>query len=438
MTSKSSNTSVFSSCDDVPHLNYKCLGEIVRTSYNFNWSDYLIDIIHKIAVDWIINEKAIAIMLFFNNNDCDLHAYLPLVHEYNYQRRYNVVDIPNLDKETKIMGIKPFLLNDTHLSQENIRKIINNMHINHLWTGDKIFIIFDNDIMQVPTDSEISLTSGLTGCCKKLMSAIKKSNRNTQSLLGETIEPLQKDMITVPTVAIPIPDSLINQTREHINLTRKGKNHIMPDFHVFSYFDSYSNLLELINKEIKNRVQNLINFSVDKYYLIIDFNYSSDSVNLNMVSITFDEKCIEEPHIENESNFSVIGFTKKLLTILGHSTTVILMLDKGILKMLGKFEIFRVNHSIKTVILGIEMFNKLLEEVHVGDNASTLLRCVDKKEVIRGQTLTKLVLIIFYSMLKEQACLLLKRKRGVRKGDSCQFLREARFWIYKPKFKGCY
>jgi elongation factor Tu len=78
-----------------------------------------------------------------------------------------------------------------------------------------------------------------------------------------------------------------------------------------------------------------------------------------------------------------------IFSIEGRGTVVTGRIERGILKVGDEVEIIGLRPTAKTIITGIEMFNKQLDEGRAGDNAGVLLRGTKKDEVERGQVLAK-------------------------------------------------
>jgi elongation factor Tu len=76
-----------------------------------------------------------------------------------------------------------------------------------------------------------------------------------------------------------------------------------------------------------------------------------------------------------------------VFTISGRGTVVTGKVDRGIVKLNEEIEIVGIKPTRKTVVTGIEMFNKLLDEGQAGDNIGALLRGIEKNQVERGQVL---------------------------------------------------
>jgi elongation factor Tu len=78
-----------------------------------------------------------------------------------------------------------------------------------------------------------------------------------------------------------------------------------------------------------------------------------------------------------------------VFSIAGRGTVVTGRIESGVVKINEKVQIIGLTDTKETVVTGIEMFNKLLDEGQAGDNVGLLLRGVAKDEVERGQVLAK-------------------------------------------------
>ena len=101
-----------------------------------------------------------------------------------------------------------------------------------------------------------------------------------------------------------------------------------------------------------------------------------------------------------------------VFSISGRGTVVTGRVERGIVKLNETVEIVGIKPTKKTVVTGIEMFNKLLDEGQAGDNVGTLLRGIDKKEVERGQVLAKPGSITPHTKFKGQIYVPVNQARG--------------------------
>ena len=78
-----------------------------------------------------------------------------------------------------------------------------------------------------------------------------------------------------------------------------------------------------------------------------------------------------------------------IFSISGRGTVVTGRVERGVVHVNDPVQIVGIKETQNTVVTGVEMFNKILDEGQAGDNIGALLRGIDKKEVVRGQVLAK-------------------------------------------------
>ena len=109
-------------------------------------------------------------------------------------------------------------------------------------------------------------------------------------------------------------------------------------------------------------------------------------------------KCIDElldamdsyiPLPERAVDKPFIMPIEDIFSISGRGTVVTGRVEAGVIHVNDPVQIVGIKETRNTVVTGVEMFNKLLDEGQAGDNIGALLRGVDKKEVVRGQVLCK-------------------------------------------------
>jgi elongation factor Tu len=220
-------------------------------------------------------------------------------------------------------------------------------------------------------------------------------------------------------LVVSAPDSVMPQTREHIILARQvGVPSMLVFLNKIDLLDD-PDLVELVVEEIKD-VLNANGFPGDKTPIIKGSAFKALEDTL-AGQTTESTKCIEElleamdsyfvdPVRESDKPF--IMPIEDVFTISGRGTVVTGKVERGVLKLNEEVEIVGIRPTKKTVITGIEMFNKLLDETQAGDNVGTLLRGVDKKEVERGQVLAKPGSITPHSKFKGQIYCLSKEEGG--------------------------
>jgi elongation factor Tu len=101
-----------------------------------------------------------------------------------------------------------------------------------------------------------------------------------------------------------------------------------------------------------------------------------------------------------------------VFSITGRGTVVTGRVEQGIVKTSEEVEIVGIRDTQKTVVTGVEMFRKLLDEGQAGDNIGCLLRGTGKDDVERGQVLAKPGTITPHTKFKAQAYILTKEEGG--------------------------
>jgi len=101
-----------------------------------------------------------------------------------------------------------------------------------------------------------------------------------------------------------------------------------------------------------------------------------------------------------------------VFSISGRGTVVTGRVERGIVKVNEEVEIVGVKDTTKTVVTGVEMFRKLLDQGQAGDNIGALLRGVKREDVERGQVLAKPGTITPHTKFKAEAYILTKEEGG--------------------------
>ena len=101
-----------------------------------------------------------------------------------------------------------------------------------------------------------------------------------------------------------------------------------------------------------------------------------------------------------------------IFTIQGRGTVATGRIERGIVKVNEAVEIVGIKDTKNTVVTGVEMFKKLLDEGVAGDNVGLLLRGVDRKEIERGQVIAKPGTITPHTKFKAEAYVLTKEEGG--------------------------
>jgi len=220
-------------------------------------------------------------------------------------------------------------------------------------------------------------------------------------------------------LVVSAPDSVMPQTREHIILARQvGVPSMIVFLNKIDLLDD-PDLVELVMEEVKD-VLTANGFPGDKIPIIKGSAFKAME-DLTSGEITENCDCINELLQAMDSYFEdpvrdgdkpFIMPIEDVFTISGRGTVVTGKIERGGIRLSEEIEIVGIRPTKKTVVTGIEMFNKILEEGQAGDNAGILLRGIDKKEVERGQVLAKPGSITPHSKFKGQIYCLSKEEGG--------------------------
>ena len=101
-----------------------------------------------------------------------------------------------------------------------------------------------------------------------------------------------------------------------------------------------------------------------------------------------------------------------VFSISGRGTVATGRVERGIVKVGETVEITGIKETRTTVVTGVEMFKKLLDEGRAGDNVGLLLRGVDRKDIERGQVIAKPGSIKPHTKFKAEAYILTKEEGG--------------------------
>ncbi|MFA6215035.1 MAG: elongation factor Tu [Patescibacteria group bacterium] len=194
-------------------------------------------------------------------------------------------------------------------------------------------------------------------------------------------------------LVVAATDGPMPQTREHILLARQVG---VPAMVVFlNKIDQVKDpeLIDLVEEEVRDLLKKY-EFPGDKIPVI----RGSAVKALENPSDPEATKCLEElmkavdeyiPEPIRDIEKPFLLPIEDIFSIEGRGTVVTGRIERGIVKLNDNVEIVGLNPTQTTVVTGIEMFNKSLDEGRAGDNAGILLRGVKKEDVERGQVLAK-------------------------------------------------
>ncbi|NCD01199.1 elongation factor Tu [bacterium] len=198
-------------------------------------------------------------------------------------------------------------------------------------------------------------------------------------------------------LVVSAADGVMPQTREHILLAKQvGVPYIVVFLNKCDMVDD-PELIELVEEEVRD--------------LLKKYEFPGDETPIIRGSALKAIEAVEAGNKEDENVKAVISLIEKLDTYIpepvreldkpflmpiedifsieGRGTVVTGRIERGILKLNDTIEIVGIKDTINSVVTGIEMFNKSLDQGQAGDNAGVLLRGIKKEDVIRGQVLSK-------------------------------------------------
>jgi elongation factor Tu len=122
------------------------------------------------------------------------------------------------------------------------------------------------------------------------------------------------------------------------------------------------------------------------------------------------DESIPEPVRDVDKDFLMP--IEDVFTISGRGTVVTGRVERGVVKVGEEIEIVGIADTAKTVVTGVEMFRKVLDEGRAGDNIGVLLRGIKREEVERGQVLAKPGSITPHRKFKAEVYILTKEEGG--------------------------
>ena len=198
-------------------------------------------------------------------------------------------------------------------------------------------------------------------------------------------------------LVVAAPDGPMPQTREHVLLARQVE---VPSIVVYlNKVDMMDDpeLLELVELELRELL-NEYGFPGDETPIVKGSalaaleSDSTDPAAPEYESIIELLRVIDEyiPEPAREMDKPFMMSIEDVFSIKGRGTVVTGRIERGVIKLNEEVEIVGLRDDVrKTVVTGVEMFHKQLDQGQVGDNAGLLLRGVDREEVERGMVLAK-------------------------------------------------
>ncbi|TCW36677.1 elongation factor Tu [Laceyella sacchari] len=216
-------------------------------------------------------------------------------------------------------------------------------------------------------------------------------------------------------LVVSAADGPMPQTREHILLSRQvGVPYIVVFLNKCDMVDD-EELLELVEMEVRE--------------LLSEYEFPGDDIPVVAGSALkaledptgeWAQKIIELmnavdeyiPEPERDTDKSFLMPVEDVFTITGRGTVATGRVERGVVKVGDEVEIVGLGETRKTVCTGVEMFRKLLESAQAGDNIGALLRGIERKDIQRGQVLSKPGSVKPHTKFKAQVYVLSKEEGG--------------------------
>ena len=215
-------------------------------------------------------------------------------------------------------------------------------------------------------------------------------------------------------LVVSAPDGPMPQTREHILLAYQVGVPAIVVFMNKTDMVSDPELLDLVEMEVRE--------------LLTKYHYPGDKVPIvrgsALKAIEGDPeavKSIEElmdkvdeyiPTPTRETDKPLLMPIEDVFSIKGRGTVVTGRIERGMVKVNETVEIVGIKPTKSTVVTGVEMFKKLLDEGQAGDNVGLLLRGIEKNDVERGQVIAKPGSITPHTEFEAEVYILTKEEGG--------------------------
>jgi len=217
-------------------------------------------------------------------------------------------------------------------------------------------------------------------------------------------------------LVVSAADGPMPQTREHVLLARQvNVPHMVVFLNKCDMVDD-PELLDLVELEVRELL-NKYEFPGDTIPIV----RGAAAKALQNPDDAAANACIDElmtaldasiPEPKRALDRPFLMPVEDVFSITGRGTVVTGRVEQGIVKTGDEVEIVGVRPTQKTVVTGVEMFRKILDEGQAGDNVGCLLRGTGKDDVERGQVLAKPGTITPHTKFKAQAYVLTKEEGG--------------------------
>ena len=221
-------------------------------------------------------------------------------------------------------------------------------------------------------------------------------------------------------LVVSAADGPMPQTREHILLARQvGVPYIVVFLNKCDMVDD-EELIELVEMELRELLSSYEfdgdNIPIVRGSALVALESNSTDINAAEYKPIVDlmakvDEYIPEPQRPTDKPF--IMPVEDVFSITGRGTVATGRVERGVIKVGEEVEIVGLmDEARKTVVTGVEMFRKLLDQAVAGDNIGCLLRGVQRTEIERGQVLAKPGSIKPHTHFKVQVYVLTKEEGG--------------------------
>ena len=217
-------------------------------------------------------------------------------------------------------------------------------------------------------------------------------------------------------LVVSAADGPMPQTREHILLARQVGVPAMVVFLNKADMVDDEELLELVDMEIRELLSSY-DFPGDDIPIIAGSALAAlegrdDEIGKEKIFELMDAVDSYIPEPERAIDKPFLMPVEDVFSISGRGTVATGRVESGIVKVSEEVEIVGMKDTTKTVVTGVEMFRKLLDQGQAGDNVGILLRGVKREDIERGQVLAKPGSITPHTQFKAEAYILTKEEGG--------------------------
>jgi len=215
-------------------------------------------------------------------------------------------------------------------------------------------------------------------------------------------------------LVVSAADGVMPQTREHILLARQvNVPHVVVFLNKIDQVDD-EELIELVEEEVKDLLKEY-EFPGDETPIIKGSALKALEGDEEAKQAIFEltdalDSYIPEPVRELDKPFLMP--IEDIFSITGRGTVATGRVEQGIVNTGDEVEIVGIKPTTKTVVTGVEMFRKILDQGQAGDNIGALLRGTKREEIERGQVLCKPGSITPHTKFKAEVYCLKKEEGG--------------------------